>query len=380
MPIINIQLIPMPQRIVGPTGPTGSGMTGVTGFSGASGSTGVTGNTGPTGATGPTGVAGSATNTGATGAAGVASSTGATGNTGPTGATGATGFTGSSGSATNTGATGNTGPTGPTGSSGVSTNTGATGNTGPTGSTGAVSTVTGPTGPTGNTGNTGNTGPTGLTGSSGSATNTGATGPTGSGSSSVLTIAPWQGATAGNWYVPFGMRTANSSVFVLNTVTFLFPWVAPEKMTLEAFGAYVIGTSAGAHFQIALYASAADGYPTGNPVAQTGDITAASGGTQSGTITNYQVTAGALYWIGFMDSTFAGPSFQPCSGGDGMGAYLVGSNTLSNVLGGANNLFWGLRVTGQVYGTWPTLAGAQSSFDTGSGNMPIVAYQVVSVP
>lgn len=120
MPAIQINRIPVPQRVVGPTG--GTGLTGPTGFSatGPTGATGVPGSavfTGATGNTGPTGLPGSATNTGATG------------NTGGTGAQGVQGAQGIG----ITGPTGNTGPLG----------------TGPTGATGSASTVTGPTGITG---------------------------------------------------------------------------------------------------------------------------------------------------------------------------------------------------------------------------------------
>ncbi len=141
MPIVNINRIPVPQRVVGPTG--GTGFTGVTG------------------PTGSTGIPGSATNTGATGPIG---------NTGPTGPVGAQG---------NVGVTGFTGRTGPTGAGGTGSTgwTGYTGNTGPTG----IATNTGATGATGYTGNTGPTGNSGPTGVAGSATNTGATGPTGVG-------------------------------------------------------------------------------------------------------------------------------------------------------------------------------------------------------
>lgn len=140
MPIVDINRIPVPQRVVGPTGATGltgwtgwtgpagyatnTGPTGVTGYTGWTGPTGPQGNVGVTGWTGYTGQQGSAVNTGATGPTGSAV-------TGPTGYTGGTGNTGPGGTATNTGATGNTGPTG---------------KTGPTGATGASSTVTGPTG------------------------------------------------------------------------------------------------------------------------------------------------------------------------------------------------------------------------------------------
>lgn len=94
MPVRNINIIPQPQRVVGPTGAPGSatntGATGATGntgptVTGPTGATGVTGNTGPTG---PSGSPGSAVNTGATGPTG-GGSTGATGLTGATGATGA---------------------------------------------------------------------------------------------------------------------------------------------------------------------------------------------------------------------------------------------------------------------------------------------------
>jgi len=147
MPVTNIDRIPLPQRVVGPTGPTG-----VTGNAGSTGPQ----VTGPTGATGPIGPFGSQGNTGP---AGTAANTGATGYTGPSGPAGPAGGQGPAGPTGWTGYTGFTGVTGYTGTPGQASNTGGTG----------------PTGPTGVTGPLGNTGP------QGSAVNTGATGPTGSG-------------------------------------------------------------------------------------------------------------------------------------------------------------------------------------------------------
>lgn len=156
MAINNVNRIPVPQRVVGPTGPTGAtGMTGasLTGPTGVQGAPGFSSNTGATGPSGNTGPPGLAVNTGATGNTGPAGPASTV--TGPTGTlTGPTGYTGPLG-------TGPTGPasivTGPTGAGAFTGPTGATG-TGPTGATGAASTVTGPTGAAGAAGGGGPTG------------------------------------------------------------------------------------------------------------------------------------------------------------------------------------------------------------------------------
>lgn len=182
MPINNINRIPVPQRVVGPTGATGyTGFTGYTGSQGFSTNTGGTGPTGPTGWTGPTGAQGNVGVTGWTGYTGIAGAATNTGATGPTGA-GSTGATGATG-------------TGPTGPGGAATNTGATG----------------PTGPTGKTGPTGFTGPTGtLTGPTGPSTGGGAS-PYDTVTAPVFSGFSWNnqgGSTGGNWVSGNGVYIA----------------------------------------------------------------------------------------------------------------------------------------------------------------------------
>lgn len=503
MPVSNIQRIPIPQRIVGPTGPAGSPaaatLTGATGNTGPTGpGPGYTGNTGPTGATGNTGATGTqgaATNTGATGPTGP--SGGPTGNTGPTGSTGNTGATGAAGAAANTGATGNTGNTGPTGpagpqglnnyfrahnsanlvlttsfqavpfntvdvqsaSSGFNTGTyqwtppagqvliaaeltfsggAGIGNTfacavfknsvqvGPTeqisgivgsavdaawvcildnaggadvydirvyqvnsGSAGggasyanitvtssmlvgislvgtfANSNLVGPTGPTGNTG------PTGPTGS------TGTTGPTGPGSRSYASFA---GATAGNWYNTdeIAQNGANGGA-TINQI-YLFPWVAPQTMTIDQMGTWINPGSAGTHIEFGIYAADASGMPTGPVLSNTGSISTAATGVVSGALgVNVQVQQGTMYWFAAMvDSNSCNPAgFQtwvaPAS-------VLLGS-TLSNIGPGANESLVGFTVTGTSYGTWPSMTGKTfNAVTSGGGSMIKSYYHVTSVP
>jgi|SRR5579864_9669 len=348
MPVQRIWLVPMPQRVVGPTGNTGP--TGATGATGAAvtGATGVTGPTGPTGNTGNTGPAGFATNTGATGF---------TGNTGPTGAAGGQGIAGPTGP---TGFTGNTGPSGPTGQGGQATNTGSTGPTGPTGPTGTI----GPTGP------------------QGSAVNTGATGPTGAGAGGSKTYAAFAGATAGAWYLPgpFG-QSSGMGGGTLNTV-YLFPWVAPQTMTIDQLGGECHVGNAGTKVQCGLYASAADGLPTGSVLSNTGDLNTTSSNTVfSGALgANVQVTQGTLYWFAMF---FSSNSCDVYSFHTAMAAAanLVGDSSLSNLASNNSQNYAGLSLGGQSYSTWPTFTGATSFTKViGANNMPIVYYHITSVP
>jgi hypothetical protein len=349
MPVQRIWLVPMPQRVVGPTGPTGT--TGFTGYTGpqATGPTGVTGNTGPTGFTGNTGSSGVATNTGATGP------------TGPTGATGAAGGQGIAGPTGPTGVTGNTGNSGPTGQGGQATNTGATGSTGPTGPTGIQ----------------------GMTGPQGSAVNTGATGPTGAGAGGSKTYAAFAGATAA-WYMP-GLIGKNSSTGggTLNTI-YMFPWVAPQTFTIDKLGV-MSGNSAnaGAKVQCGIYAAAADGLPTGAVLSNTPDMdVSGSNSVVSGTLgSTVQVTQGTLYWLAvFLNQNAV--DLVVVGNNTAMAASLIGDATLSNLLGSGSNaqMYVGLQDGGHAYSTWPTFTGAMLTRIIGGQFQPLICYHVTSVP
>jgi hypothetical protein len=348
MPVQRIWLVPMPQRVVGPTGPTGvTGATGFTGFTGSTGSTGPTGSTGSTGPTGPTGLPGSAVNTGATG------NTGNTGNTGPAGGQGIQGVTGP------TGPTGNTGNTGNTGAQGAASNTGATGYTGNTGPTG----VAGPTGP------------------QGTAVNTGATGPTGNSGVGTKSFAAFQGATAGAWYAIDNIAHDGGQTYTLGTI-WLIPWVAPDTFTIDQLGAWCHNGNVSTQLAMTMYGSAADGLPTGAQLAAApATMNTTSSGPVSGALgSNISVTKGTLYYFAMQvnsNSTDLG-GFQSWQAPAGV---LIGDSSLGNLTSGANEGLVGYFVTGQSYSTFGSMTGASlQALKTGGGGSPKPYYHVTSVP
>jgi Collagen triple helix repeat (20 copies) len=351
MPVQRIWLVPMPQRVVGPTGPTGA--TGVTGFTGYTGST---GSTGPTGSTGFTG------NTGSTGLPGSAVNTGATGNTGPTGPTGAVGGQGIQGVTGPTGYTGNTGNTGNTGAQGAASNTGATGYTG----------------------NTGPTGPIGPTGPQGTAVNTGATGPTGNSGVGTKSFAAFQGATAGAWYSISDVATAGGTTLTIGTMYFV-PWVAPDTFTIDQLGTFVFAASAGTHFAMTMYGSAADGLPTGGELTATAATmsTASGAGATGGNFggNNIQVTKGTLYYFAMISDANNANSVANFQSWEQPGSVLVGNSSLGNVVNGNNEGIVGYTLTGQIYGTFGDVSASSFNvFKTGGNGMPKPYYHVTSVP
>jgi hypothetical protein len=340
MPVTNIYSIPVPQRVVGPTGPPG--------FSTLTGATGATGYTGYTGLQGAASVV-----------------PGPTGNTGSTGSTGSNGLTGGTGS---TGATGATGA-GSTGSTGSNGSTGVTGSTGATGATGAAGAAT----------NTGATGPTGTNGTAGS---TGSTGPTGGGAGGVMTFAAWPGATAGNWYLS-GAGDTNGDFDTTVQQIYAYPWVAPQTFTIDKLGVWVRDTGSSQNFQLAIYASGADGFPTGAALASTGNLSATSSGAVNASLSsNVQVQAGTVYWFCIIGSA-NGIGVQAWHQAYAALAMIFGAASMSNLITGNGNTVAGLSVGGQTFGTWPTFSSSTSwtvNAVSGGNAMPVIAFHVDTIP
>ena len=323
-----------PQGLKGDTGDTGpqgpQGETGLTGATGPQGPQGIQGETGPAGPTGPQGPQGLKGDTGDTGPTGPQGPAGATGPAGPQGETGLTGATGPQG------LKGDTGDTGPQGAQGLKGDTGDTGPAGPTG----------PQGPQGIQGETGATGPVGPQGPQGepgagisdgdkgdiTVSNSGATWTIDNAAVTVAKISATGTPSSstylrgdGAWETPAGGGGGGGSVlapinpmpiapfagvhvvgaFTSNALTTtsitqnqlrLYPVSFGRSFSIDAIGANVATASASGTFQAGVYASDADGYPTGSPLVVSTTLSAASVGLKSSAV-SLTIAANTQYWL-----------------------------------------------------------------------------------
>jgi hypothetical protein len=179
---------------------------------------------------------------------------------------------------------------------------------------------------------------------------------------------------AGNWYVPANSIIATSAGGNLGTTTFgIFPGYVRERCTIEALGCYVGTLSAGATFACALY--------TNDPTSP-----ALLGNTGALSTTNSQFVSGALganqqveqgYYL-FIAAQSDATAVLQAIGRAGQLALDFGSATGANVVR-ANSRLVGYTLGSQTYGTWPATL-TRSSFVESVSNVPLVAFQVASVP
>lgn len=276
--------------------------TGSTAWNALAYASGPVGPQGPQGDTGPQGPQGIQGETGATGA------TGATGPTGPTGPQGPQGDTGPQGPQGLTGATGDTGPAGPTGPQGPQGEQGPQGDAGiglTDGDKGDI-TVSG----SGSTWTIDNAAVTvakiSATGTPSSSTflrgdgawETPAGGGGGGGGEftpSIPSIAP----AAGEYFIPSRLGSSTLTTFSAGSVNLqsYLPFILMRDMAVSAIGVTVVTANSLTDLRIGIYASNANGYPEGSPIAELPPIfPTAVGFTEQAISVN--LSKGVQYWIG----------------------------------------------------------------------------------
>ncbi len=160
---------------------------------------------------------------------------------------------------------------------------------------------------------------------------------------------------SGNWYAP-PFVTAGTGAAVTTSNMYCSEQINLAPMAVQALAGRVT-TAGSSNFQLAIYANAS-GFPNGAPLATTGNISdlatglvsaAPSGGT-------FALPAGA-YWACTManDATVV---FQAISTAVTAAAAFAGSATLANLGNGASNVAVRLSMSGQTFGTWPTVSAA----------------------
>jgi hypothetical protein len=164
----------------------------------------------------------------------------------------------------------------------------------------------------------------------------------------------------------------------------MFPWVAPDTMTLDQLGAFVWTGNASTKVQLGIYAAAANNLPTGSVLANTGDISTATQGPFSGALgANFQVIRGTLYWLAtFLHDNACDMATFGNNPGSAMAAAIVGDGTLSNLMGTGTNPtnYVGVQDGGHTYPTWPAFSGGALTKVIGGQFMPIVYIHATSVP
>jgi hypothetical protein len=205
---------------------------------------------------------------------------------------------------------------------------------------------------------------------------------TGSGGISVQDIANY--TTSGtipdyqpnNWYLPINLAATGAGTNPSAGSIRLYPEFIPIALTINNLGVRVTTLSAGGNIQAAIYKNnPTTGRPTGTPLVSTASMSTASVASVSATAA-LSLQPG-LYWFA-TNCDNATATFGSFGSTSMMAGWMVGSASQSSDFSGATGLM-GLTVS-QTFGTWPDLT-AGSFTEVGSINsIPIVQFEVASVP
>ena len=117
---------------------------------------------------------------------------------------------------------------------------------------------------------------------------------------------------------------------------------------------------ASSNFAVAIYGSS-NGEPIGAPVGQSGSMTGAANGNVSSVVASqFELQPGILYFWG-SQSDISGITFMNLANDTLTTASLIGSSTLANAMPATTYSVVFRTITGQTYGTWPTLTAGQTT-------------------
>lgn len=212
------------------------------------------------------------------------------------------------------------------------------------------------------------------------------------GSASLDCSMPGPAYIANNWYLPWGTGTVTTgSALTLNIIR-CSPAIIPQRTTIGALGMRV-GT-AGTNASLAMYASS-----SGRPGAKIGetapiDVSGAAGAKTGALLANKQVgpggtDGGRVIWLCYNGDNSSTVGVGVASS-NGNYAGLIGSSSSGQILNAATPII-GLTCTGAACtggsstfptsGNWPaTLAGTTWTDSSGSVTIPLIGFQLASVP
>jgi hypothetical protein len=180
---------------------------------------------------------------------------------------------------------------------------------------------------------------------------------------------PGPDGVSGNWIAPplYGATTVAGAALTVNSIR-LMPFVLDRAITISDLGVHITTLDAAGSVQVAIYAhSHATGRPTGNALAATGSLSAASASSVSGDITGANVLLPpGTYWMA-VNSNGSTAACKTISAATLHMAALCGTGSLGNVTSGATTNQTSVSIA-QTYGTWPDLTGQTFSTATSTGS------------
>ena len=182
--------------------------------------------------------------------------------------------------------------------------------------------------------------------------------------------------TNGWWVSSMEGVQATGATHTAGTMYFM-PFILARSITVSALGVRVITAGAASNIQLAIYANVS-GEPNGAPLASTGNLSSATAAEVSGSVTNFNLTGGTVYW-GVVNAS-AAVALQHVTGGTAMlqAAALLGAPTLGAITQG-NTTSGGWRIMAGTFGTWPTLATGNTTLNNQNPRGGIIYLQVAAL-
>lgn len=200
---------------------------------------------------------------------------------------------------------------------------------------------------------------------------------TGLGCATVGGINYLPGYVVSNWYLPLfpndGLSTGQAPVI---GTTYCFPGTLTQAVTIVALGTRIPTADAGGSVQLAVYNTGSWGRPS-TPVINTASISTTTAGNIFNTFTNTSFSAGTYWFCTQTDNTTV--RFLALSAGatSNIGAaQSIGNPSIAFVVNPQES---GISITG-TFGTWPTFTSGTTWTDTTTALVPIVGFEVASVP
>jgi len=189
------------------------------------------------------------------------------------------------------------------------------------------------------------------------------------------------------WFPAFPFAAAYGSTgtaFAVNTI-YLYPVYISTASTLSALGCAVkvVGS---ANFEMAVYADALDSithrHQPQNIYASltSGQLTDTSIASVTWTFGSATSFTPGIYWIGFWTGDTTLPTMYAITNTSLAIAGMIGSTSLSNVLGTVATPIYGMKYAATYSTTWPNLAGVTLTELLGSDIWPNFAYQIAHTP
>lgn len=165
------------------------------------------------------------------------------------------------------------------------------------------------------------------------------------------------GYVAGRWYNPIRASVVGGASLAASTARFL-PFFLPKPVTISDLGVRVTTAVAASNVRAAIYAAHSSAHlPTGLPLAQTGDLSAAVADVVSAAITGGNVAlAPGWYWMAVVADT-TGIGLQTAAVAQAWTANAIGSATLANISAGAADTRLVLSVA-MAFGSFADMTGA----------------------